>query len=298
MALRGARRDPHRRVCVARPHRGPAPDHRRQPPAELPPPRAGWFHVAARPAALLEPVHLQWHAADGRLQRRSLLSPDGALRDPARSRRMDRDRGDLVLCHRGRHVRLLAGAQALDDRVRPGRGDLRLCRTGPQPGEPRRHDRGLRGHSLDAAGGVAHRPRRPLALVDSPRGGVCDRDPRRGTRGHARRGPPGRCVRSFFGRTERAAMVARPEPMRCWGRTRPFPCGDPMAPRTRGHPQLATGQRRARGGRELPDPVQHLRPGAVPRRRLRPPRRGPVLQPVQPARGRDLPGRAARSSPC
>ena len=60
----------------------------------------------------------------------------------------------------------------------------------------------------------------------------------------------------------------------------------PMAARARGHPQLAAGERGGRRRRQLSEALQHLLARSVHQRRVWPARRGPVLQPVQPARGR------------
>ncbi len=88
-------------------------------------------------------------------------------------------------------------------------------------------------------------------------------------------------------------MVAGRHPVRRRGRIGPVAGRDPVASRARGDPQLAAGERGGRGGRELPPAVRHLGPGALPRRRVRAPRRGAVLQSVQPARGRYLSGHSA-----
>ena len=99
--------------------------------------------------------------------------------------------------------------------------------------------------------------------------------------------------RRHVGRPERSALVACPLEGRRRHGACPVTGGHPVVARSRGHSHLAAGERRARGGRELSHTVQHPRPGPLPRRRVRAPRRGAVLQPVQPARGRHLPGRAA-----
>ena len=176
------------RLRAAGPDQRSPGHHGRQPAAELPPARPGGRHAAPRPAPVLEPVHLQRDSADGRLQRGRLLSAHGPLRRPARPGGLDRHRGDPLLGHRHQHVRLPTGAEALDDGLPGRRRDLRLRRSGAQPGQPRRHDRGIPGHPLDAPGRPPHRARRALAVVDPARGCLRQRDPGRSTGGHARRG--------------------------------------------------------------------------------------------------------------
>ena len=292
VAVRRAHRDPPLRVRPPGPDlRSPAP-HGRQPAAELSAARAGGLDAAARPAAVLEPVHLQRDPPHGRLQRRRVLPPRGPLRGAAGSGGVDRHRGRPLLRDRHRDVRLPAGTQALDGRL-PARGrHLRVRGSGPESGQPRRHERGVRRHPVDAPGDPPHRARRALALEHRARDRLRNGDPRRSTRGDARRGAPRAGVRRHVGWAEPRALVASGEPMcdRCG--TGAVPGGDPVVAGPRGDSQLATRVWRRRHRRELSDPLQHLRPRAVSRRRLRTSRGGPVLQPVQPARGRDLSRRA------
>ena len=293
MALPRSDHHPDRGLRAPGPHRRAPPDHGRQPAAELPAPRPGRLHVPPRPAALLEPVHLQRHTADGRLQRWGLLPPHGPLRGPAGPCRLARHRGRSLLGRRRRDVRLPSGPGPFDCGLRSGRGHVRLRRACAQPGEPRGHDRGLRRHPVAAVVGPAHRPRRAVALVHRLRDRLRNGDPGRRARGDARRGVARRRVCRHVGRPERSTLVASPLEGRRRHGACPVTGGHPVVAGSRGHSRLAAGERRACGGRELSHTVQHPRPGPLPRRRVRAPRRGAILQPVQPARGRHLPGRAA-----
>ena len=194
--------------------RGPSRDDRRQPPAELSAARARRFHVAARAASVLEPVHLQRHPAPGRLQRGRVLSLGRALRDPARSRRLDRHRGDPVLADRGRDVPLPARPGAVDRGLRPGRPHVRVLGRRAGSGQPRRHDGRVRVDTVHAPGGAAHRQGRALALVGAARRRIRAGDLRGRTRGDARRGPADRRLRRRLGRIRSRPLVARADPLR------------------------------------------------------------------------------------
>ena len=185
----------------------------------------------------------------------------------------------------------LRALKTVDDRLRAGGRRVFVLRRRPEPGQPCRHDRGIRLPPLHVAG-------RPCTSCGTGAGAGPSFSVSR-SHCHLRWGPRGDAGRGVLGhrlcrplrRVRSPELVAGADPL--WRRARrwhfPFPpcSGCRALPPSRTPSVRALGPSFAGSG-SFPPANSLLVAGALPLRRLRPPRRGEVLLALQPARGRHL----------
>ena len=271
--------------------RAPGPDqrssghHGRQPAAELPAARPGRLHAAPRPAAVLEPVHLQRHPVDGRFNAGAfyplvglfVASPTGPPGSPPKSSSSPASPSACTSsCGRSKLSTIACVLAAAT-----------FAFAGPVLSQVNHVDmtEGFLGHPLDAPGCAPHRARRAVALVHPARDRLFERHP-----GGAPEAMLDEALSSWRSPPCRPGLSRE----RWWRvlscadgrRAGPVPGGDPVAARDSRRFGIRNG-----AAEWSPPPGVSRRPSAscvcaLHRRWIRTSGGGRVLRPVQPARGR------------